>query len=126
MQQLRPSEKIFLVMVDAGERQFLQRIDGRTIYTTGVLSVCPTYDYATADTLARELQRRRHPLACVSDGTGRPVTGSMLAVGEPPQPNNLPETLKELYQIPVSDQRRRYKSEPKFAKRVDELEGAQA
>jgi hypothetical protein len=122
MQQLKPTDKAFLVLVDAGEKQFLTSIDGTTVYTTGVPSVCPRFDYATAEKLARELQRRRHPFACVSDSIGQPVTGSMLAIGDPPKPNNLPETLKELYQIPVSEQRRRYKSDPTFAKRVDELE----
>ena len=126
MQQLKPTDKAFLVLVDAGEKQFLTSIDGTTIYTAPVPSICPRFDYATAEKLARELQRRRHPFACVSDSIGRPVTGSMLATGDPPKPNNLPETLKDLYEIPVSEQRRRYRSDPKFAKRVDELEGEQS
>jgi hypothetical protein len=122
MQQLRPTDKAFLVLVDAGEKQFLTSIDGTAIYTTGVPSVCPRFDYVTADKLARELQRRRHPFACVSDSVGRPVTGSMLTIGDSPRPDDLPESLAELSQIPVSEQRRRYKSDPKFAKRVDALE----
>jgi len=122
MQQLKPTDKAFLVLVDAGEKQFLTSIDGKTIYTTGVPSVCPRFDYVTADKLARELQRRRHPFACVSNVIGQPVTGSMLAIDDSARPNDLPESLTELSQIPVSEQRRRYKSDPKFAKRVDELE----
>lgn len=122
MQQLKPTDKKFLVLVDAGEKQFLTAIDGTTIYTTPIPSVSPRFNYATAEKLARELQRRRHPFACVSNLLGQPVTGSMLAIGDPPKPSNLPETLKELYQIPVSEQRCRYKADRKFSARVDKLE----
>jgi hypothetical protein len=113
------TDRAFLVKIDA-ERCVL-RIDGSEIVVSTVPSICETLTYREADAVARELRRRRFVGAYVADVTGAPVTAAMLSQDFTVEAA-LPSSLRELYQIPVSEQRRRYASEPSFKRRVDELE----
>ena len=113
------TDRAFLVNIDAD--RFVQRIDGREIIVSAVPSICELLTYREADAVARELRRRNFVGAYVADVTGTPVTAQMLSQ-DFVVATTLPSSLRELYQIPVSEQRRRYASEPSFKHRVDELE----
>jgi hypothetical protein len=114
------TDRAFLVKIDAD--RCVQRIDGREIVVSTVPSICELLTYREADAVARELRRRKFVGAYVADVTGVPVTAAMLSQDFTVVTAALPSSLKELYQIPVAEQRRRYASEPSFKRRVDELE----
>ena len=114
------TDRAFLVKI--GSDRFVQRIDGREIIVSAVPSICELLTYREADAVARELRRRKFAGAYVADVTGAPVTATMLSQGFTVATAALPSSLRELYQIPVSEQRRRYAGEPSFKRRVDELE----
>jgi len=86
-----------------------------------VPSLCELLTYFQADAVARKLRAHRYGGAYVTDLTGSPVTAQMLSQ-DLAVATALPSSLRELYQIPVSEQRRRYAGEPSFKRRVDELE----
>jgi hypothetical protein len=113
------TDRAFLVKIDAD--RCVQRIDGREVVVSTVPSICELLTYREADAVARELRRRRFVGAYVADITGAPITAAMLNQDLPVEAA-LPISLKELYQIPVAVQRKRYASEPTFKRRVDELE----
>jgi hypothetical protein len=119
MKTLKSTDRAFLVKVDAD--RCVQRIDGREIVVSTVPSICELLTYIEADAVARELRRRKFVGAYVADVTGSPVTAQMLSQ-DFAVATALPSSLRELYQIPVAEQRRRYASEPSFKRRVDELE----
>jgi hypothetical protein len=89
-----------------------------------VPSACPALAYDEADAIARLLRRRRFKEAYVSDLLGQPVTAAMLreAQTQIPEENDLPTSHPELDVIPVREQLRRYRTEPAFKQRFDELE----
>jgi hypothetical protein len=112
----------FLVKID--NQRFLVGVDtGRgEVEITDVLSYAKHFDYRAADETAVLMRRRGFRQSHVCDVLGRPVTSQMLSarpVIEPKAP--LPRTLAELNKLSTRDARQRYKSEPEFATRVDQL-----
>lgn len=118
---LKPSDRAFLVRI--GDK-FVQRIAGREIVVVSVPSLCELISYFQADAVARKLRAHRYGGAYVTDLTGSPVTAQMLSQDSAAATDSLPTSLRELYQIPVAVQRKRYASEPSFKHRVDELEAS--
>jgi hypothetical protein len=118
----RLDEKAFLIKLDANT--FVKLIDGNAITTSTVPSACPALAYDEADGIARLLRRRRFKEAYVSDLLGQPVTAAMLreAQAQVSEESDLPTTRAELDAIPVREQLRRYRTEPAFKQRYDDLE----
>jgi hypothetical protein len=115
----------FLVKIDS--QRFLVGVDTSRgeVEITDVLSYAKHLDYRSADDMAVRLRRRGFRQSHVCDVLGQPVTSQMLSarpVIEPKAP--LPRTLAELNKLSTNDARRRYKSEPEFATRVDQLYSA--
>jgi len=78
-----------------------------------------------ADRLCQGLVRRGYRMAVVCDALGQPVTAGALRETRAPN-DNLPRTFADLCKIPVGEHRRRYKNEPAFRARADELDPPQA
>ena len=118
----------FVVYLDNG--RFFRDVDGSTITATAAPSDAAylTYDEATA--LVARFRRRGFPNAMVTNLAGEPMTADLLeeyrgsSAPSRSTSDNLPRTLKELNAIPVAEHRRRYRSEPAFRQRADELEVA--
>jgi hypothetical protein len=114
-------------LVRVNNERFLMEFDGANITVTDTPSNALSCDYRLADTWVRRLRKRGFPQAVVTDLTGAVMTYDRLKseLRETEAGKNkygLPETLEELSRIPVQEQKLRYKSDPKFAERVDALE----
>jgi hypothetical protein len=116
------TDKMWLIQVSAGHF-FLDVHDGQ-ITVTDVPSLAAHHTYYDADRAVQALSRRGHRSAIVTDYAGTPVTREVLHAAQTgvEAKDSLPQTREELMRIPVADQRRRYKNEPAFQKRVDEIE----
>src|SRR5262249_53877833 len=116
----------FLIQVDAG--RFLSDAETRGgISVTEVPSRALQLDYFRADTLCQGLRRRGFRQAAVCNIVGGQMTYSEIqmalqAAASGPAQDPLPTTREEIDSMPAGEYRRRYKAEPAFAARVDELE----
>jgi hypothetical protein len=117
-------------LVRVNNERFLMGFDGANVEVTDTPSTAQAFAYRLADSWVRRLRARGFPQAVVTDLVGTVMTYDRLkselrAIEAGKTQDDLPNTLKELSRIPVQEQRRRYRSDPKFAKRVDELEAQQ-
>ena|SRR5437868_1301406 len=118
-----PDKELFIIRID--REHFVVDVHDREILVSGVMSHAKHLGYPAADKLAQSLRRRGHPLAIVSLFDGRPVTLDVLSSVEDAkavQAASLPTSYQELDKISVTEQRRRYKSDPAFRARFDELD----
>jgi len=122
METLNPEKLEFLIKINAD--YFLAEIHERQVTGTAVLSAAFHGDYRSCDRIASGLRPRGYPQAIVCDALGRPVTADMLALAtapEVPAKAPLPKNLAQLNALSATESRRRYKSEPDFKARVDQL-----
>jgi hypothetical protein len=118
------TDQAFLVKLSDGN--FLVDIDGRQITTTSYPGRANLVSYEVAAKMANYLRSRSYKNAHVTDVLGQPVDDQMLRAAvqaarvdaAPP----LPATLEEFDQMRSSDVVKRYKNEPEFKQRVDELQ----
>ena len=118
------SEDRFLVGV--GEGQYVQSFDGVSVEVTSAPSAAAHFTYAEADGWARRLQKRGFPRSVVANLFGQPMTAGMVkaelqAMVTEAAGQSLPTTIEDLDAIPTSEQRHRYRTDPAFAQRFDEL-----
>jgi hypothetical protein len=122
-------------LVRVNSHRFLMDVDGVNVTVTDTPSNSRAFAYSRADSLVRRLRARGFPQAVVTDLVGVVMTYDRLkselradfaAAEAGKTQDDLPNTLKELSRIPVQEQRRRYKSDRKFAKRVDALEAGKS
>jgi hypothetical protein len=116
-------KKEFLTRVD--NTRFLVDFDGRYVTSTDTPSNAAHLDYSAADQWCQRLRKRGFPQAVVTDVFGNVMTYSQIkaalqAATEQAEP--LPTSRKELDAIPSKEQLRRYRTEPAFKQRYDELE----
>jgi hypothetical protein len=119
---MRLTDEAFLVRVDLD--RFVMRIDGSEVVVSQVPSACTAMTYAQADAVVRRLRARgSYRLAHVSTLTGQPVTAEMLRRSQVEAADMpLPETRAELDRIPSGEYKTRYRNEPAFRERADQLE----
>ena len=103
-----------------GDGRFLRSIDGNTITATAAPSDAAYLSYNEATSLVARFRKRGFPDAHVSDLAGSPMTFDALQnyqrnFATRKDSDNLPKTIQELNRIPVAEQRRRYKQDPRFA-----------
>jgi hypothetical protein len=118
----------YLVRVD--NTRFLIGFDGVNANVVDTPSFATALPYAVADSWARRLRTRGFPQALVTSLIGEVMTYDRLkadlrAAEAGKTQDGLPNTRKELARIPVAEQRRRYRSDPRFAERLDILEAQQ-
>jgi hypothetical protein len=114
-------------LVRVNDTRFLveSTVDGVTVTDTpSSAKACP---YAVADAWVRRLRARGFPASVITDIFGTVMTytrikSELRAIESGKAQDDLPNTLKELSRIPVKEQRRRYRTDPKFAERLDALE----
>jgi hypothetical protein len=114
-------------LVRVNNERFLMGFDGANVEVTDTPSFARAFTYLRADEWVRRLRARGFPQAVVTDLVGVVMTYDRLklelrATEAGKTQDDLPNTLKELSRIPVQEQRRRYRSDPKFAERLDALE----
>jgi hypothetical protein len=113
----------FLIRVN--NHYFLQALDGSELSVTDTPSHAQHFgSYLEADSVCQRLRRRGHKQAIITDVEARVVTHEVLkalrAADSSVAP--LPTTRAELDAITVAEYRCRYKSEPAFRQRADDLE----
>jgi hypothetical protein len=120
-------EEKFLVRVS--DDRFLKGADGSCIDVTDTPSFAQHLGYTAADQWCQRLRKRGFPHTVVTDRTGAVMTyerlKAELRAAQTKAADPLPTTRTELARIPAADVRRRYRSEPAFKQRYDELEGVQ-
>ena len=114
-------------LVRVNNERFLIGSDGANVEVTDTPSNARAFTYLRADAWVRRLRARGFPQAVVTDLIGTVMTYERLkselrAIESGKAQDDLPSSLKELSRIPVKEQRRRYRSDPKFAERADALE----
>lgn len=110
----------FLVRLDGS--YFFADMSGREVSATDVPSAARHFAYSEADRLCQVLVRRGYRSAVVTDIAGAPITFSALRSElAAPKGNNIPGTLADLDRMPAAECRRRYRSDPAFRARVDEI-----
>jgi hypothetical protein len=115
--------KGFLARVD--NTRFLVYFDGRYVTSTDTPSNAKHLTYAEADAWCQRLRRRGFPQSVITDIAGNVMTYEALKAARQAARADgvsLPTTHKQLDAIPHADALRRYRTEPAFAKRYDELE----
>jgi hypothetical protein len=115
--------KEFLARVD--NSRFLVDFDGCYVTSTDTPSNAKHLAYAEADTWCQRLRKRGFPRAVITDIAGNVMTYEALKAARQAARAgevSLPTTRKELDAIPHAEALRRYRAEPAFAKRYDELE----
>jgi hypothetical protein len=117
-------EEKFLVRVS--DDRFLKGADGSCIDVTDTPSFAVHLSYARADQWCQRLRKHGFPGCIVTDHTGAVMTYERLKAElhaiQTKAADPLPTSRKELARIPADDQRRRYRTDPAFARRFDELE----
>jgi hypothetical protein len=118
-------------LVRVNNERFLMGFDGANVEVTDTPSTAQAFAYRLPDSWVRRLRARGFPQAVVTDLVGVVMTYDRLklelrAIAAEGDAGNLPNSLKELSRIPVSRQRLLYKSDPKFAERVDALEAGKS
>ena len=119
---MNAADEKFLVELAAG--RFVAEVDGTTISTTEIPSRAAHVTYTAADQWVQRFKKRGFPQAVVTNHLGEPMTYAeiRLELRANSEPSFLPATRQELARIPVTEQRRRYASEPSFKRRIGELE----
>jgi hypothetical protein len=115
-------------LVRVNDTRFLVESTSDGVTVTDTPSSAKACPYAVADAWVRRLRTRGFPLSVVTNLFGEPMTYDKLkavAEAEKTQQDGLPTSLKDLAKIPVQEQRKRYRSDPRFAERLDILEAQQ-
>jgi hypothetical protein len=113
----------FLARVD--NTRFFVEFDGQYVSTTDTPSHAAHLSYAQADSACQRLRKRGFPQAVVTDIAGNVMTyGAIkLAIDAAQKVEaSLPKTIEELDRIPISEYKRRFKTEEVFRERANELE----
>lgn len=126
MQTINLATDEFLVRLSF--EHFVAALDsGGTVTGTNLPSGAMHFSYAEADRVAGRLRKRGYPHVHVEDVLGRPITLQMvenarIAAANVVETKPLPKTLRDLQKMPVSETKKRYKTEPEFAKRYDQIQ----
>ena len=122
---MNAADEKFLVQLVVG--CFVAGVDATTISTTEIPSRAAHVTYTAADQWAQRFKRRGFPEAVVTNHLGAPMTFTEIQseLRATSKPLVLPTTRTEPARIPAADVRRRYRTEPAFKQRYDELEGVQ-
>jgi hypothetical protein len=116
-------KKEFLARVD--NTRFLVDFDGQYVTSTDTPSNAAHLSYAAADQWCQRLRKRGFRQAVVTDILGNVMTYSQIKdalQATTTQVEPLPGSHKELDAISVKEQLRRYRTEPAFKQRYDEIE----
>jgi hypothetical protein len=119
---MNAADEKFLVQLVVG--CFVAAVDGTTISTTEIPSRAAHVTYTAADQWTQRFKGRGFPQAVVTNHLGEPMTYTEIQseLRATSKPLVLPTSRRELARIPADEQRRRYRTDPAFAQRFDELE----
>jgi hypothetical protein len=120
------ADQKFLVRVN--NTQFFVEVDGQDISVTDTPSYATHMSYAQADQVCQRLQRR-YRMCVVTNFFGKAMTfdeihSELRLIAEEQAAHEraaLPTTLAELSKIPAVELKRRFKGDPTFAARANEL-----
>jgi hypothetical protein len=119
----RTEKKDFLARID--NTRFFVDFDGAYVESTDTPSNSAHLTYSQADGWCQRLRKRGFPHAVVTDVFGTVMTYDALKAARQAAREvveDLPKTHKELDSIPYKTQLERYRTEPAFKQRFDELE----